>query len=97
METPNIDSSMDPEDAIRALRRMLSRIYHDTNNPLSIVSGNAQFFLELAKTIDVDDELLQPVKDIEEASERVAAGLRRLNVLRDEIGTYLESRDSDGT
>jgi signal transduction histidine kinase len=96
METLNIETSLDPDDAIRLLRRALSRIYHDTNNPLSIVSGNAQYFLELAKSMDVDDELIQPVEDIEEASERIADGLRQLNVLRDEIDVYLRGR-RDGT
>lgn len=96
MESLNIEASLDPDDAIRILRRALSRIYHDTNNPLSIVSGNAQYVLELAKSMDVDDELIQPVRDIEEASERIAQGLRQLTLLRDEIDVYLRGR-RDGT
>lgn len=97
METPMINASIDPEDAMRVVQRALSRIYHDTNNPLSIVSGNAQYFLELAETMDVDEELAQPVRDIHEAGERVAMGLRRLTILREEIETYLEARRAKGT
>lgn len=97
MDKPKIESATDPEAVIRMLRSALSRIYHDTNNPLSIVSGNAQYFLEVAKAMDVDEELVQPVKDIEEASERVAAGLRELSALREEIESYLRERKADGT
>lgn len=97
METPKINALTDPDDALRLVQRILSRIYHDTNNPLSIVSGNAQYFLELAKVMDVDEELIQPVSDIQEAGERVATGLRRITDLRTEIETYLDARRADGT
>ncbi len=97
MENPNIETSTDPEDVIRMLQEVLSSIYHDTNNPLAIVSGNAQYLLELSKVMDLDDDVVQPVRDIEEASERVAEGLRRLTALRDEIAVYLDGRPSDGT
>lgn len=97
MDRPRLDEAADPEDAIRILRRALSSIYHDTNNPLSIVSGNAQYFLELSKVMDVDEELVQPVQDIEEASERVAEGLRRLTTLREEIESYLDALAANGT
>ncbi|MEX0600207.1 MAG: histidine kinase [Rhodothermales bacterium] len=97
METTKLDPSIEPEEAIRRLRNALSSIYHDTNNPLSIVSGNAQYFLELARVMEVDDELVQPVQDIEEAGERIATGLRRITALRDEIESYLGARNGDGT
>ena len=96
MQGPAIDASTDPEEVIRILRSVLSSIYHDTNNPLSIVSGNAQYFLELSKAMEVDEDLVQPVRDIEEGAERVAAGLRRLTDLRPEIEAYLEARRNDG-
>ena len=86
------DAAMDPIELIRALVRTLSRIYHDTNNPLAIVSGNAQFLLELSKTMDVDEDLLQPMQDIEEASERVAQGLKEISRLRDDLHAYAAAR-----
>ncbi|MEX1055039.1 MAG: histidine kinase dimerization/phospho-acceptor domain-containing protein [Rhodothermales bacterium] len=89
---PAFDAETDPVDIIRALGRTLSRIYHDTNNPLAIVSGNAQFLLELAKSMGLDEDLVQPMKDIEEASERVAEGLREISRLRDDLQTYVRSR-----
>lgn len=74
---------------IRRLRRELGRVFHDANNPLAIVSGNAQFLLELGKSMNLGRDLVQPIEDIEEASERVAAGLRDIATLRDRIEDYL--------
>lgn len=91
------DASTDPAQAIRTLRRILGRLYHDTNNPLAIVSGNAQFLLELARAMELDDDLVQPMRDIEEASERVAEGLRDISRLRDRLDSYLEQLETSGT
>ena len=96
MSLPKFDSDTDPLDVIRMLRQTLSKVYHDTNNPLSIVSGNAQYVLELGKAMDLDEEIVEPVRDIEEASERVAEGLRDISRIRDEIESYLESVDVRG-
>ena len=91
------DASTDPVELIEKLRRSLGRIFHDTNNPLAIVSGNAQFLLEVAKSMDLDDDLIQPMRDIEEASERVANGLKDISILRDRIGDYLRQLEQSGT
>ncbi len=91
------DPSTDPVNAIRTVQRILGRLYHDTNNPLAIVSGNAQFLLELAKAMELDDDLVQPMQDIEEASERVAEGLRDILRLREQIDTYLHQLNASGT
>ena len=87
-----IDAEIEPVAVLKELVRTLSRIYHDTNNPLAIVSGNAQFLLELSKTMDVDEDLLQPMRDIEEASERVAQGLKEISKLRDDLQAYLAAK-----
>ena len=87
-----IDAAIEPVELIKVLVRTLSRIYHDTNNPLAIVSGNAQFLLELSKTMDVDEDLLQPMQDIEEASERVAQGLKEISRLRDDLQAYVSAK-----
>lgn len=91
------DPATDPVQAIRKVQRILGRLYHDTNNPLAIVSGNAQFLLELARSMDLEDDLVQPMRDIEEASERVAEGLRDISRLRDRIGEYLQQLETGGT
>ncbi len=91
------DASTEPVQAIRTLRRILGKLYHDTNNPLAIVSGNAQFLLELARAMELEDDLVQPMRDIEEASERVAEGLRDISRLRDRLDDYLQLLDAGGT
>lgn len=56
---------------------------HDINNPLSIISGNAQLLLELSRALDLDPDVAKPIRDIEEASQRLARMIERLNALND--------------
>lgn len=79
---------------LREVRAVLSRVYHDANNPLAIISGNAQFMLELSKAMELDDDLIQPVQDIEEASRRVAEALRELVPLREAVAQCLTRADT---
>lgn len=60
------------------VRSALLRANHDINNPLSIISGNAQLLLELARATGLDDGIIQPMRDIEEASRRASSLLRQL-------------------
>jgi signal transduction histidine kinase len=68
-----------PEEA----REALSEVYHDLNNPLSIISGNAQFLLEISREADLDDAFVTSVEDIREAADRMAEALRDLMELRE--------------
>lgn len=72
-------------DALRRVRHTISRVNHDLNNPLSIISGNAQLLVELANALELDGDLAQPIHDIEEASARVSGILRRLLDLKDQL------------
>ncbi len=63
----------------------VSSVYHDLNNPLSIISGNAQFLLELSQEEDVDEQFVSSVRDIREAAERMSDSLNRLTRLKDEL------------
>ncbi len=84
----NRENRMTLEEAaklLESIRVNLSRVNHDINNPLSIISGNAQLLLELAYAMDLQDDLVQPIRDIEEASRRIADLLHKLVVLRDRI------------
>ena len=65
------------------LQVALRRVTHDINNPLSIISGNAQLLLELAQVLDLDPDVAKPIQDIEEASQRLAHMIERLNALND--------------
>lgn len=67
------------------LQGALRRVTHDINNPLSIISGNAQLLLELSRVLDLDPDVAKPIRDIEEASQRLANMVERLNALNDAL------------
>lgn len=64
----------------------ISSVYHDLNNPLSIISGNAQFLLELSREEDIDDQFVSSVQDIKEAAQQMAESMERLNRLKEAMG-----------
>ena len=70
---------------MRAMSEEIVRLHHEVNNPLAIISGNAQLLVELARAMDVDEDLLGPIRDIEEASRRLTDSLRGLARLRDHV------------
>lgn len=83
-ESMSGDGSPDTQRASDVdLQVALSRVTHDINNPLSIISGNAQLLLELAQVLDLDPDVAKPIRDIEEASQRLASMVNRLNTLND--------------
>lgn len=63
----------------------LSTIYHDLNNPLSIIAGNAQFLRELMRDANIGDPYVSSVEDIQEAAERISSSLDLLVELKEEI------------
>jgi signal transduction histidine kinase len=69
------DEDTVPVDEVREL---LSTAYHDLNNPLSIISGNVQFLLEIAREEDLDDQVVTCIEDIGEAADLMADGLDEL-------------------
>lgn len=72
---------MDVDD----VREAVSSVYHDLNNPLSIIAGNAQFLLELSREEDVNEQFVSSVQDINEAAERMSNSLNRLTRLKEEL------------
>lgn len=76
---------MDPADLLNQVRVALSRVVHDVNNPLAVISGNAQLLLELARIMELDAELAKPISDIEEASRELAERLAQLSRLREDV------------
>ncbi|MFP4228181.1 MAG: histidine kinase dimerization/phospho-acceptor domain-containing protein [Salinivenus sp.] len=80
-----MSDSQTPE-ILSDVRDTVSSVHHDLNNPLSIISGNAQFLLELTKQNDeLDGQFESSVEDIQAAAERMAASLHRLARLKEEI------------
>lgn len=78
------------------LKARLSRIKHDANNPLAIVSGNAQLLLELAGAMDLGPDFIEPLQDIEDACHRVEEALNELTLLQRSLPDVESQRDRDG-
>jgi signal transduction histidine kinase len=72
----------------------LAKAVHDVNNPLAIISGNAQLLIELMRELSLDPEVEKSVADIEEASVELARRLSRLSDLREEISLALDGAGS---
>lgn len=78
------DINMNDVQVSEEVQKTLSKVYHDLNNPLSIISGNAQFLLEISQEGDVDEQFVSSVRDIKEAAERMSEALRELTELKKE-------------
>lgn len=72
-------------EATDEVRDTISSVYHDLNNPLSIISGNAQFLLEISRDADMDEQFITSVQDIQEAAQRMADSLNRLTRLKEQL------------
>jgi DNA-binding response OmpR family regulator len=70
---------------IETLRAMLATVMHDINNPLSIISGNAQLLLELTQLMEGNDDLVKAIRDIEEARMQVTDSLDILSRIKEHV------------
>jgi signal transduction histidine kinase len=73
-----------------SMQSELGKAVHDVNNPLAIISGNAQFLTELMREMGLDPEVEKSVADIEEASVELARRLSRLSDLKEAICLALD-------
>lgn len=97
MSTPQAPDKHDMERILRDLRGRLSRVHHDLNNPLSIVSGNTQLLRELASALDVEEEFRGPLDDLEAAVDKLtdsADGLILVRGMLVELQKRVESEES---
>lgn len=78
-------SNSESPESLDDVRETVSSVYHDLNNPLSIISGNAQFLLELTREEDVDEQFVSSVRDIKQAAERMSDSLNRLTRLKEDL------------
>jgi signal transduction histidine kinase len=62
-------------------QRLASRVVHDFNNPLAIISGNAQYLAEIIRATELTGEVADVVGDIIEAADRLAGQLAELKKL----------------
>lgn len=75
----------DASESLDDVHETVSSVHHDLNNPLSIISGNAQFLLEISREENVDEQFVDSVRDIEEAAQRMSDSLSRLARLKEEL------------
>jgi nitrogen-specific signal transduction histidine kinase len=73
---------------LRAVSEAIVRLHHEVNNPLAIISGNAQLLAEVGRAEGLSEDLMGPILDIEAATERLAESLRRLAALREEVDAF---------
>lgn len=86
---------LEQKKLLESLRTTVASVKHEINNPLAIVSGNAQLLLELTSLMDLDEELVKPIRDIEEASSRIAESLNKLSNIKELIARdYLNGEES---
>ena len=77
-----------------ALRREVGRVIHAANNPLTVIGGNAQFLLELARAGAFDPETARALEDIEAAGRQLQGELAALAAVRQRLATALASDDA---
>lgn len=64
-------SNSDPHAALDEVAGELSRVAHALNNPLAVISGNAQLGLEMARATAADDMVVEALQAIAEAATRL--------------------------
>ncbi len=73
----------------------LSDVVHDINGPLAVISGHAQLLLDIAQSEPLDPEIAGYLRNIEEASQRLAMELGRLSEIR-RAGEWSDGSGSGG-
>ncbi|MEM8598426.1 MAG: histidine kinase dimerization/phospho-acceptor domain-containing protein [Bacteroidota bacterium] len=74
---------------LRALCTEVGSVTHDINNPLTTISGNAQFVRELGSMMDLDPMLLTAIEHIAEASHQLTGELDKLNRLKQHLRQHV--------
>ena len=52
---------------VEHVNELLSQVIHDINNPLAVISGNAQFLTEMSEMMPLEPVMLKALDDINEA------------------------------
>lgn len=79
---------------LRELRAEAGAVAHAINNPLTVITGNAQFILEVARMEKTDVTILGPIEDINAAVQQLTDALRGLAALRERIAVALGTDDT---
>ncbi|HAY35885.1 MAG: histidine kinase dimerization/phospho-acceptor domain-containing protein [Rhodothermales bacterium] len=76
--------------ALEQLKSHISRIQHDLNNPLSVVSGNVELLKELAIALNVYADVEDPLEDMGAALDKLTEQVDRLMVIRSMLSNLSE-------
>ena len=68
-------------------------VVHAINNPLTVITGNEQFLMEVARTEQTDSLIVGPIEDINAATQQLSDALARLSALRERIASALGTDD----
>lgn len=96
MSSPHSDAPASPQTAspesptadapsTEEVQELLSTLYHDLNNPLSIIVGNAQFLRELIREAELGEPYRSSVEDIQEAAEQISDSFGELVRVREKM------------
>jgi len=78
---------------LEELRVEAGAVVHAINNPLTVITGNAQFLMEVARAEQADSPIVGPIEDINEATQQLSGALARLSALRERIAGALGTDD----
>lgn len=70
---------------VEHVNELLSQVIHDINNPLAVISGNAQFLTEMSEMMPLEPVMLKALGDINEAVLTLNERLAQLMHLRTEM------------
>ena len=70
------------KEGLDQLKAQLSKIHHDVNNPVTVISGNTELIRELAKALGVEGELDGPLTDMQAALDILSERVDKLMVVR---------------
>lgn len=70
---------------LRRIEGDLGSVFHDVNNPLSIISGNIQLLEQLLVMGNPDPDVMAVVDDIRIACDKMTESAKRIDELRSDI------------
>ncbi|WP_424519250.1 histidine kinase dimerization/phospho-acceptor domain-containing protein [Rubrivirga sp.] len=70
---------------LEGVRDELSRVAHDLNNPLAVISGNAQLAAEMAKAVPTDETIVEAIGSIQQAASELEALFADVAALRKRV------------
>lgn len=84
----------DPVEALRYLKGELGRVAHSLNNPLAVITGNAQLGLEVARATNADATVTEALEAVGEAAAELEALFSDIGQMRGRVGQALGQESS---